>query len=158
MGGNKSHRYGLVLWILLALFAFRVAAQLAVLFVPSTLLPDFEAWHSGVLPYWLLVVSQVAILALLAWTARQFSSGAVDPSRPAGVAALTFGALYFTTMLARLVLGLTVLSDRRWFSSRLPTFFHLVLASYLLVFAWFHIVHAAAPKVDRQDRDGGSEL
>ena len=123
----------------------------------SPLLPEFEAWHSGVLPYWLLVVSQVAILALLAWTARQFTSGAVQPWRPAGLAALTFGALYFTTMVVRLLLGLTLLSDRRWFASRLPTVFHLVLASYLLVFAWFHIVHAGAP-VDRKDRHGGSEL
>ena len=157
MADHRSPRYGLVLWILLTLFAFRVAAQLIARFVRTPLLPDFETWHSGVLPYWLLVVSQVAILAALTWTARQFTSGAVRPWRAAGVAALTVGALYFTAMVARLALGLTVLSDRRWFSSRLPTAFHLVLASYLLVFARFHMVHAAAP-VDREDRHGGSEL
>jgi hypothetical protein len=158
MADKRSHRYGQLLWILLSLFAFRVAAQLAARFVRSTLLPEFEVWHSGVLPYGVLLASQIAILALQAWTARQFTSGAVRPRRAAGIAALTFGTLYFTTMVVRLALGLTVLSGHRWFSSRLATLFHLVLAAYVIVFAWFHTVHAEAPAVDRQDRHGGSEL
>jgi hypothetical protein len=56
---------------------------------------------------------------------------------------LVFGGLYFATMLVRLVLGLTVLSTNRWFSSILPTIFHLVLASYLLVYGHFHFLHGA---------------
>ena len=158
MADNRSYRYGVVLWMLLWLFALRVAAQVAAIFVRSPLLPEFEAWHSGVLPYGVLLASQIAILAALVWTARQFTSGAVRPQRSMGVAALTFGTLYFATMLVRLALGLTLLSDRRWFSSRLPTMFHLVLAVYVIVFAWFHTIHAAAPAVDRKDRHGGSNV
>ena len=37
-------------------------------------------------------------------------------------------------MFLRLLLGATVLSDVRWFASPLPAFFHLVLATYLLIY------------------------
>jgi hypothetical protein len=157
MADNPSYRYGVLLWLLLCLFAFRVLAQAATLFFRLPGLPEFEAWHSAVLPYWLLFAAQIAILALLVWTARTFTTGAVRPRRWLGIGALALGALYFTTMLVRLALGLTVLRDQRWFSSRLPTVFHLVLAGYLIVFAWFHMVHAVAFAVGRKDRHGGSE-
>ena len=42
-------------------------------------------------------------------------------------------------MLIRLLLGLTIMRDSRWFTSYLPTAFHLVLASWLLVYGHFHL-------------------
>lgn len=62
---------------------------------------------------------------------------------------LAFGGIYFTTMLVRLVLGLTILSTNRWFSSILPTMFHLVLASYLLVYGHFHFRYGATARNSR---------
>jgi hypothetical protein len=59
---------------------------------------------------------------------------------------LVLGGLYFATMLVRLVLGLTVLSTSRWFSSVLPTMFHLVLASYLLLYGHFHFRRSAVAR------------
>ena len=43
------------------------------------------------------------------------------------------GALYFAVMAVRLVLGLSVLSHSGWFSTWIPTVFHLVLASKLML-------------------------
>jgi hypothetical protein len=60
-----------------------------------------------------------------------------------------FGALYFAAMAARIVLGLTVLSDRRWFASPIPTIFHLGLAGFVLLYGHFHYVHGAKPPPGR---------
>lgn len=149
MPAEISKRYAVGLWALLALFAFRVVAQPLSLVVRSDILPQFESWHSGALPYGLLVASQVVILAVLGWTAWRFTVGTVTPRRSIGVAALAFGGLYFVGMLARLVLGFTVLRNQRWFASPLPTVFHLVLAACVLLFGHFHYVHGATPASNR---------
>ena len=125
--------------MLFALFLCRVVAQPLALVVHSAVLPPFEAWHSGAMPYSLLLVSQLLILATSGWTAWRFSIGAVRPRRAIGLAAIAFGGVYFLGMVVRFVLGATVLSDVRWFASPVPTLFHLVLAGYLLVLGHFHI-------------------
>ena len=140
-----SRRYASGLWLLVLLFAFRVIAQPLALVVHHTLLPPFESWHSAALPYRVLLASQVAILAALGWTAWRFTVGEPTPRRALGPAALTLGGLYFTVMLVRLVLGLTMLSAHRWFASPIPTVFHLVLAAFVLVYGHFHYVHADNP-------------
>jgi hypothetical protein len=146
---ESSTRYAAGLWVLLALFAFRVVAQPLSLVIRSGMLPQFESWHSGALPYSLLVASQLVILAALVWTAWRFTIGAVTPRHSVGVVALAFGGLYFVGMLARLALGLTVLSRQRWFASPLPTVFHLVLAAFVLLFGHFHYVHGGAAASNR---------
>jgi len=128
--------YALAGWLLVALFAARVIAQPLSLVVSS--LPTFESWHSAALPYSLLLVSQLVILAILAFATYRVSIGAVHPGRSFGASALSLGAVYFLVMIARLVLGLTVLSDIRWFASPLPTVFHLVLAGWLLLYGHLH--------------------
>jgi len=127
--------------VLFALFLCRVVAQPLALVVHSAVLPPFETWHSGAIPYSLLLASQLLILAASGWTAWRFSIGAVKPRRPIGLAAIAVGGVYFLGMVARLVLGATVLSDVRWFASPVPTLFHLVLAGYLLLVGRFHYVH-----------------
>jgi hypothetical protein len=122
------------LWALFALFAVRVLAQPLALVVESTLIPRFESWHSGLLPYPLLVATQIVILAWMGTTAWRASHGMVEPSRRAGRLLLGCGAVYGGAMLTRLVLGATMLRGERWFASPLPTAFHLVLASYLFVY------------------------
>ena len=131
-------RHGRWLWILAALFALRVTAQLLALVVDSPVLPRFESWHSGLLPYPLLLGTQFLILAWLATTASRVSRAVVQPSRKFGRLVLGVAAIYGMTMLARLVLGATVLSEIRWFASPVPTIFHLVLAGYLFVYGRVH--------------------
>jgi hypothetical protein len=145
----SSRRYASALWLLFLLFAFRVVAQPAALVLHDTILPPFESWHSATLPYGVLLGSQVAILVALGWTAWRFRNGRVTPRRTVGAVALTLGGLYFAVMLVRLVLGLTILGDRRWFASPIPTAFHLVLAAFVLLYGHFHYVHAAKQPSDR---------
>ena len=140
---ESSRDYARLLWLLLALFVIRVIAQPLVLLTSAPFLPPFEAWHSGALPYPALVTAQLLIIALLARTAWRMSRRSVSPSYRVGVTMLTLGGVYLGVMLLRLVLGLTILSSSRWFSSVLPTVFHLVLASYLLVYGHFHSRHAS---------------
>ena len=139
----SSRKHAPWLWLLLALFTVRVVAQPIALVTSAPFLPPFESWHSGVLPYPALVAAQLLIIAWFARTAWRFGRGDVIPNYRLGVWMLVFGGVYFATMLLRLVLGLTVLSTSRWFSSTLPTLFHLVLASYLLVYGHFHFLHGA---------------
>jgi sterol desaturase/sphingolipid hydroxylase (fatty acid hydroxylase superfamily) len=140
----SSRRYATWLYGLLGLFVLRVVAQPLALVLPAGSVPSFESWHSGALPYGWLLTAQVLIIITLGWTATQFSRGRVTARRRVGQALLTFGGLYFGAMVVRLVLGATWLSDERWFASPIPTFFHLVLASWLLVCGHFHLRHAAA--------------
>jgi hypothetical protein len=135
---QSSRDYARWLWLLLALFIVRVVAQPLALLPSAAFLPSFESWHSGLLPYPALVAAQLLIIAWLARTAWRLSKGEVTPSYRVGISMLTVGTVYFAIMLVRLVLGLTILSSNRWFSSILPTVFHLVLASYLLVYGHFH--------------------
>jgi hypothetical protein len=124
--------------LLTGLFAFRVVAQPAALAFDG-LLPSFESWARGGLPYPVLLATQLVILGWLARTAWRFSIGKVVPHRRMGRLALAFGGVYFAAMILRLVLGATVLSDVRWFASPLPAFFHLVLATYVMLFGYCHI-------------------
>ena len=140
---ESSRDYAPWLWLLLALFVVRVVAQPLALLTSAPFLPPFEAWHSGVLPYPALVAAQLLIIAWLARTAWRMTSAAVTPSYRVGVTLLTLGGIYFGVMLMRLILGLTILTSSRWFSSILPTVFHIVLASYLLVYGHFHFRHAS---------------
>jgi hypothetical protein len=137
---NVSQPYAKWLWLCAGLFAFRIIAQLAALLFKPTLLPAFESWHGGVLPYPLLLTSQTLIFIWLVWTAWQFSKSSVYPLRRLGMI-IIFASLYFLVMLLRLLLGLTILSEHRWFASYLPAFFHLVLASYLFLYGHFHFRH-----------------
>jgi|RhiMetdeSRZDD1v2_1073273.scaffolds.fasta_scaffold29219_3 hypothetical protein len=139
----QTGRYAIALWLLLALFAFRVAAQPLALVVQSGVLPPFESWHSAALPYGALLAAQVAILLAMSWTAWRFTTNAVRPRRAVGTVAIALGGVYFATMMVRLVLGLTVLGHVRWFASPIPTVFHLVLATFLLVYGRFHAIYGA---------------
>ena len=48
-------------------------------------------------------------------------------------------------MLARLLLGMTVYRQTRWFTSYLPTAFHLVLASWILLYGQFNYKYGSRP-------------
>lgn len=142
---NSSRHYAPWLWLLLALFCFRVAAQPLALAGSASFLPSFDAWHSALLPYPWLLAAQILIIVVFAWTAWRFTRGDVAPRPGFGRFLVGLGSLYFGVMLLRLALGLTVLSSHPWFGKILPALFHLVLASFLLVVGVFH-VRSSGPK------------
>ena len=131
-------RYAVVLWLLLSLFCLRVAAQLVQWRGDISFLPPFQAWHSAVVPYWVLLSVQVLIIAGLGKVAFAFTTGRVTASRRAARIWLTAGMLYMSVMITRLTLGLTLLANHDWFSNRLPTVFHIVLASFIILVGMYH--------------------
>ena len=121
-----------LLWILLALFALRVLGQLLVVAGVAPFLPPMDEWQSGLLPYPLLLASQMLILVLLASVCLQFSRGTgyfVGPRKWLATPLWIIGWIYAGGMIVRYVLL------RR---DAIPVVFHLVLASFLLVIARHH--------------------
>lgn len=130
--------YVLVLLILSGLFAFRVIAQLIQFVYPVSFLPPYTAWHSGALPYGVLLMTQGVILAVCLRIVWSVFKGTIVASRQKGNILLGLGAIYLVSMGVRLIIGLTVASDHFWFGAMLPTIFHIVLASFLIVYGRFH--------------------
>jgi hypothetical protein len=121
----------------------RVAAQPLSLWSGAAFLPPFDAWHSGVLPYAVLLTSQLAIVAGAYVLIRGLSAGAVRPRRGVGRVVLAAGSVYAAVMLARLLLGGTVMSGHPWFARPLPALFHLDLAAFVLVYGHVHYRYGA---------------
>lgn len=65
--------------------------------------------------------------------------GTITPSTPKGKILNALGIIYLIGMCARLLVGLTIAPDHYWFSARLPTVFHLVLASFVILYGRFHL-------------------
>jgi len=122
------------------LFASRVAAQLVQYASSTRFLPPFEAWQGSGLAYPLLLASQLAILVAMVWGTSAVCRRP-RARKSAGRWLIVLGAVYFSSMALRLVLGLTVLSDLAWFAKPLPALFHLVLAAYVLTLGHYHSWH-----------------
>jgi hypothetical protein len=149
---SAGRAYVLVLGLLLLAFVFRVISQLVQLWRPVRWLPPFEAWHSGALPYPILVAAQLVIIIVALWCMLRIERGVMRPKRAIGQVLLVLGWIYFAGMALRLVLGLSLLHHIRWFDAPLPSFFHLVLASMVLTLARFHLQPGqdSAPRPDRR--------
>lgn len=101
-------------------------------------LPPFSAWHSGALPYGVLVTSQLLIIVMMVHVCYRFTLGRVVAKRKTGFMLLLIGGIYFLGMLGRLLLGLFILPGHAWFGQILPTLFHLLLALFVLLVGRFH--------------------
>lgn len=115
-----------VLWALLALFALRVTGQALVAFFGVGFLPPMEAWYSGLLPYEVLLPSQLLLIALMSKICLDFTRGRgvfFAPKRFFATVWLWFGTLYLAAMIARALF----LWDRP-----IPIVFHWVLAAFVI--------------------------
>lgn len=134
--------HAVLLWSLFFLFLCRVLAQLIQYASPVSVLPPFSSWQGSGLSYPVLLGSQILILMVMVWGALGLSRGTVRPRRVIGGWLLVLGSVYFLSMTVRLILGLTVLADYAWFARPLPAFFHMVLASGVLVAGHYHWTRA----------------
>jgi len=134
-------RYSVALIALLLLFCLRVFSQLLQKFYPVGFLPPFQDWQSGAVPYWLLVAAQFLIISVCLIVILKISLGRVIPRSKTGKICLVLGAIYLMVMLFRLIVGLTIAPEHSWFGARIPTFFHTVLASFLVTVGLFHYQH-----------------
>ena len=135
--------YAAALWVLLSLFVLRVVGQALVAFLDVKILPPMEEWYSGLLPYPWLLPSQFLIILLYSKVCIDFTRGngfSVVPRRSFGLGFLAFGSVYFGVMVARYVIRMSLYPHERWTGGSIPTFFHWVLAAYLLVFGTYHWV------------------
>jgi sterol desaturase/sphingolipid hydroxylase (fatty acid hydroxylase superfamily) len=125
-----------LLGLLSLLFVGRVVAQLIQYFNPIDVLPRFEQWQSGALPYGVLVVLQLAIVGgqLRVVGAVHRGQHLLGQQWRRVISALAI--IYLAVMVLRLIAGLTFATGGGWLDARLPTIFHLVLAAFLLV--WMH--------------------
>ena len=131
---QDRYSVALALSILALLLCGRVVAQLLQVGFDVPILPDFESWHSGALPYEALLLSQIVLLALMAAAIGAVMRG--DRHSGLGRILLIGGWIYLAIMLARAVIGFAGLSNSAWFNQPLPTAFHLVIAGFLTVLGW----------------------
>ena len=136
---RERQQHGLWLWLALGAFVVRVVAQPAAFLTGWHVLPSFEAWQSGAVPYVWLLVSQLVIVDWMTRTARRVSGGTERPSHARGRVVAAAAGLYGAAMVARLLLGVTLFNGHWWFDAPLPTAFHIVIASYLGVYAHYHL-------------------
>lgn len=144
----RARRDARWLWALLAVFLVRIVAQPLSLVVDSPLLPPFDAWYSGVVPYGWLLASQIVMAAGLIVVVRRVATGRTRPRRAAGLAAIGVGVVYGSVMVVRLVLGLTMLREHGWFARPLPTVVHIALATFLIVYGRYHLVRLKPDTTD----------
>ena len=122
---------------LTVLFILRVLAQAVQWAGPVAFLPEFDAWQGSGLPYPALFASHVVIISLLIRVLLLVRADAVRPATWKHNACFILGGVYFAVMAVRLVAGFTLLSDVEWFASALPSLFHVVLASFILLFGHY---------------------
>ncbi|MEM0967322.1 MAG: hypothetical protein AAGJ81_14340 [Verrucomicrobiota bacterium] len=139
---DSQRRHAVVLMVLLGLFCFRVFAQLLQWVRPVGFLPGFDRWASGALPYPLLFGIQIIMIGAFFWILYRWFKKKITPSIKIGVALSTFGGIYFLVMFTRLIIGLSVEQSPVWFQFTIPSFFHLVLASFFVTMGTFHLQNA----------------
>ena len=135
-----KRRHGIALWILVALFALRVAGQALVESGFKTALPPRELWQSGLLPYPLLLASQIVLLAIMCREAARVFSLRVGPRNLLGSQLASCGAVYAALMAVRAVAFASAsLKGILFYGGPIPILFHLVLAGFLSVLGRFHL-------------------
>ncbi len=149
---TKDRAVGALLWFLVLLFTGRVAGQALQHWWPQPFLPRFDAFQGSGLSYPVLLSTQLIILVLMVWAALRVGARTFDPSRGQLNFLRGFGGIYMAGSVLRIVIGLTVNTAPRWFSTWIPAFFHLVLATFVITLA----LHARrrAPNSRRTSGEG----
>jgi hypothetical protein len=130
--------------LLAGLFSLRVAGQAVQHWAPQDFLPDFDAFQGSSLPYPVLLMFQLVILAWMARTILRVARGSATPNRRLGRWLAWLGGLYMAGSILRIVVGLAIPSAPAWFSTWIPALFHLVIAGFVVVAGDFHLRHAAS--------------
>jgi len=149
---NRARQHATWLIVLLALFVFRVLAQLLQWTFPTSWLPSFAAWHSATLSYPVLVGTQIVIIIAAVWLIRGLLRNAIAPNPVVGRVSSWFGAIYLTGSVLRLLAGLTFGRDNAFLGAYLPGVFHIVLA--LMVLTVGNYYRNAAPLIPKKMRSG----
>ena len=150
-----------LLWSCVALFGARVVGQFEALVASPPWLPDMDAWYSGLLPYYLLLPVQIALLmimAVVAWN-RRVRTGRFALAQPQFARLLrTLAVVYFGVMALRLGLNVHEYGADFWRQGAIPVAFHWVLALFLLVSARPSLeVRTFGPPAEHREEDDESD-
>ena len=132
---------GAYLALFIALFVLRVVGQIVVLLRAPSWLPPMTGDNWNLVPYRILLPSQVAILVLMCFILHGvcLAYGPFGTRRPAlGTFLLLASAIYAHVMAARYVVRMIRKPDARWFGGAIPIVFHMVLAAFLLTWGLYH--------------------
>jgi hypothetical protein len=133
---RRSRSAATLMWTCIALFATRVVGQFEAFTLAPDWLPPMAAWYSGLLPYYLLLPAQIALLMIMsvvAWN-RRVRTGRFSAANPRAAATLRMLAVaYFVFMAGRLALNLIDNGAEFWRAGAIPVAFHWVLALFMLV-------------------------
>lgn len=129
------------------LFALRVAGQALQRWTPLAFLPPFEAFQGSSLPYWLLLPSQLVILAVMVGISWRVATRSLAANPRIGKILAWLGGIYMAGSLARLFIGVATPGAPHWFTAWISGVFHLVLAGFVLTLAAFHLRRDAAARV-----------
>ena len=122
------------------LFLLRVAGQLLVVLRAPVWLPPMHEWH--LMPYRLLLPSQIAILAFMALLEVSIFRGwspLGSASPRAGSLLIGFSALYAGVMAVRYAVRMYRRPEERWFGGSIPIVFHFVLAAFVFTWGKFNV-------------------
>jgi hypothetical protein len=123
------------------LFLVRVAGQVLVVSRSPRWLPPMSGENWNLVPYRILLPSQIAILALMASIIHGVA-GAYGPFGtrrvPVGEALIAAAAIYSLIMWTRYTVRMMHRPDARWFGGAIPVFFHQVLAAFLFTWGLYH--------------------
>ena len=122
-----------MLGALAALFILRVYAQLVQVSFQVDWMPEFDGWHSGMLPYPILFVFQLCIIGCMIQLMRAVRKDTIRPRRWKYRACFIFGGPYFVFTLFHWTAALAVLAEDPSLSTALPAFFQIVVASFVLL-------------------------
>lgn len=132
---------GMYLALFIVLFALRVVGQVLVVLRSPAWLPPMTNENWNLLPYAILLPSQLAILVLMCFIlqAVRFEHGILG-TRQAMFGAMLIGAsaIYAHVMMARYAIRMVRKPHARWFGGAIPIVFHLVLAAFLLTWGLYH--------------------
>jgi hypothetical protein len=134
--------YCLLLGLQTFIFAVRVAGQAIQRWMPQPGLPPFEAFQGSPLPYSVLLASQLILLAMMAVYTMRLARARLAPDHRAGVLLAWLGGIYMTVAVTRIAIGLWVPDAAAWFTVWIPALLHVVLASYVLTLAHYHVVES----------------
>jgi len=134
--------YSFFLTLFTVLLVARVIGQLVVVLCAPRWLPPMEQWQSGLLPYPVLLASQIVVLTFMVLISADFARGAgffVQPHPRGGQVSVWFGCVYFAGMIVRYIIRMTRHPDQRWFGGTIPIVFHSFVAAFLWTWGMFQI-------------------
>jgi hypothetical protein len=134
--------YAVILGILTGLFTLRVVGQALVAFVDAPFLPPMEQWYSGLMPYPILLPTQLVMIVGMVVIVRDVarSSGTfATPRRRVGLLLVWSSYLYALSMAIRYVATMILHPERRWVGHTIPIWFHLVLAAFVYTLGRYHV-------------------